>query len=209
MERLKELRLKKKLLQKDVADYLGVNRTTYVKYETGASQPDNDTLSRLADFFGVSVDYLLGRENNIAKQDPLPEYSNIFRIEKKRYPLLGDIACGKPLFADEGHESFVLAGSAVDADFCLRAKGDSMTGARIYDGDIVFIKEMPVVENGDIAAVVIGDEATLKRVYYYPEKKKLVLNAENPRYEPFVFVEEELNEIRILGKAVAFQSIIR
>ena len=209
MERLKELRLKKKLLQKDVADYLGVNRTTYVKYETGASQPDNDTLSRLADFFGVSVDYLLGRENNIAKQDPLPEYSNIFRIEKKRYPLLGDIACGKPLFADEGHESFVLAGSAVDADFCLRAKGDSMTGARIYDGDLVFIKEMPVVENGDIAAVVIGDEATLKRVYYYPEKKKLVLNAENPRYEPFVFVEEELNEIRILGKAVAFQSIIR
>lgn len=209
MERLKELRLKKKLLQKDVADYLGVNRTTYVKYETGASQPDNDTLSRLADFFGVSVDYLLGRENNIAKQDPLPEYSNIFRIEKKRYPLLGDIACGKPLFADEDHESFVLAGSAVDADFCLRAKGDSMTGARIYDGDIVFIKEMPVVENGDIAAVVIGDEATLKRVYYYPEKKKLVLNAENPRYEPFMFVEEELNEIRILGKAVAFQSIIR
>lgn len=209
MERLKELRLKKKLLQKDIADYLGVNRTTYVKYETGASQPDNDTLSRLADFFGVSVDYLLGRENNIAKQDPLPEYSNIFRIEKKRYPLLGDIACGKPLFADEDHESFVLAGSAVDADFCLRAKGDSMTGARIYDGDIVFIKEMPVVENGDIAAVVIGDEATLKRVYYYPEKKKLVLNAENPRYEPFVFVEEELNEIRILGKAVAFQSIIR
>lgn len=209
MERLKELRLKKKLLQKDVADYLGVNRTTYVKYETGASQPDNDTLSRLADFFGVSVDYLLGRENNIAKQDPLPEYNNIFRIEKKRYPLLGDIACGKPLFADEDHESFVLAGSAVDADFCLRAKGDSMTGARIYDGDIVFIKEMPVVENGDIAAVVIGDEATLKRVYYYPEKKKLVLNAENPRYEPFVFVEEELNEIRILGKAVAFQSIIR
>lgn len=209
MERLKELRLKKKLLQKDVADYLGVNRTTYVKYETGASQPDNDTLSRLADFFGVSVDYLLGRENNIAKQDPLPEYNNIFRIEKKRYPLLGDIACGKPLFADEDHESFVLAGSAVDADFCLRAKGDSMTGARIYDGDIVFIKEMPVVENGDIAAVVIGDEATLKRVYYYPEKKKLVINAENPRYEPFVFVEEELNEIRILGKAVAFQSIIR
>lgn len=122
MERLKELRLKKKLLQKDIADYLGVNRTTYVKYETGASQPDNDTLSRLADFFGVSVDYLLGRENNIAKQDPLPEYSNIFRIEKKRYPLLGDIACGKPLFADEDHESFVLAGSARRRRFLSQSK---------------------------------------------------------------------------------------
>lgn len=122
MERLKELRLKKKLLQKDIADYLGVNRTTYVKYETGASQPDNDTLSRLADFFGVSVDYLLGRENNIAKQDPLPEYSNIFRIEKKRYPLLGDIACGKPLFADEDHESFVLAGRRRRRRFLSQSK---------------------------------------------------------------------------------------
>lgn len=206
---LRNLRNAKNYSQQKLANLIGVSRSTIAMWETGASQPDNDTLSRLADFFGVSVDYLLGRENNIAKQDPLPEYSNIFRIEKKRYPLLGDIACGKPLFADEDHESFVLAGSAVDADFCLRAKGDSMTGARIYDGDIVFIKEMPVVENGDIAAVVIGDDATLKRVYYYPEKKKLVLNAENPRYEPFVFVEEELNEIRILGKAVAFQSIIR
>lgn len=206
---LRNLRNAKNYSQQKLANLIGVSRSTIAMWETGASQPDNDTLSRLADFFGVSVDYLLGRENNIAKQDPLPEYSNIFRIEKKRYPLLGDIACGKPLFADEDHESFVLAGSAVDADFCLRAKGDSMTGARIYDGDIVFIKEMPVVENGDIAAVVKGDEATLKRVYYYPEKKKLVLNAENPRYEPFVFVEEELNEIRILGKAVAFQSIIR
>lgn len=206
---LRNLRNAKNYSQQKLANLIGVSRSTIAMWETGASQPDNDTLSRLADFFGVSVDYLLGRENNIAKQDSLPEYSNIFRIEKKRYPLLGDIACGKPLFADEDHESFVLAGSAVDADFCLRAKGDSMTGARIYDGDIVFIKEMPVVENGDIAAVVIGDDATLKRVYYYPEKKKLVLNAENPRYEPFVFVEEELNEIRILGKAVAFQSIIR
>lgn len=209
MKHLKELRLKKKLLQKDVADYLGVNRTTYVKYETGASQPDNDTLSRLADFFGVSVDYLLGRTHEKADTDFEKKFDNIFRIEKKKYPLLGDIACGEPIFADEEHESYVLAGSAVDADFCLRAKGDSMTGARIYDGDIVFVKQMPVVNNGDIAAVIIGDEATLKRVYYYPEKKKLVLNAENPRYEPFVYIGEELNEIRILGKAVAFQSILR
>ena len=84
-----------------------------------------------------------------------------------------------------------------------------MIGARILDGDIVFCRQQDMVENGEIAVVLINDEATLKRVYYYPEKKKLVLQAENPKYEPFVYVGEELDEIRILGKAIAFQSDVR
>ena len=84
-----------------------------------------------------------------------------------------------------------------------------MTGARIMPGDIVFIKKQPVVDNGEIAAVMIGDEATLKRVYYYPDKNKLVLQAENPKYEPLIYTDAELNEVRILGKAVAFQSAVR
>lgn len=84
-----------------------------------------------------------------------------------------------------------------------------MIGARIYDGDIVFIKKQDMVNNGEIAAVIIDNEATLKRVYYYPEKNKIVLNPENPAFEPLVYINEELNEIRILGKAVAFQSIVR
>ena len=92
------------------------------------------------------------------------------------------------------------------ADFCLKAKGDSMINARIFDGDIVFIKQMPMVENGEIAAVIIDNEATLKRVYYYPEKHKLILNPENPAYEPLVYINEELDTIRILGKAVCFMS---
>lgn len=206
---LRTLRNEKNYSQQKLANIIGVSRSTIAMWETGASQPDNDTLKRLADIFGVTVDYLLGRENSITTQAPIPEYDNIFRIEKKRYPLLGDIACGQPIYADEDHESFVLAGGAVDADFCLRAKGDSMINARILDGDIIFIKETPMVQNGEIAAVIIGDEATLKRVYYYPESSKLILNAENPHYEPLVYVGEELNTIRILGKAVAFQSVVR
>ena len=83
-----------------------------------------------------------------------------------------------------------------------------MIGARIYDGDIVFIREMPIVENGEIAAVIIDDEATLKRVYYYPSQGKLVLTPENPAYEPLVYVGDELNQIRILGKAVYFMSAL-
>lgn len=149
-------------------------------------------------------------ENPVTVSDTSAErnytFDNLFTIEKKKIPLLGDIACGKPIYADEDRESYVIAGTDINADFCLRARGDSMIGARILDGDIVFIQHMEMVNNGDIAAVIIGDEATLKRVYYYPEKGKLVLNPENPKYEPLVYIGEELNEIHILGKAIAFQS---
>jgi repressor LexA len=139
----------------------------------------------------------------------VPNYPDIFPIERRRIPVLGEIACGTPILTDEQHDSFVMSGTNLDADFCLRAKGDSMIGARIQDGDIVFIKKSDMVANGEIAAVVIEDEATLKRVYYYPEKSKLILTPENPKYEPLVFMGPELDEIHILGKAVAFQSEIK
>ena len=115
---------------------------------------------------------------------------------------------GEPIYADEDKESYVMADMDINADFCLTAKGDSMINARINDGDIVFIRKMPMVNNGDIAAVIIDDEATLKRVYYYPEKNKLILSPENPEYEPLVYINEELNDIRILGKAVYFMSAL-
>jgi len=84
-----------------------------------------------------------------------------------------------------------------------------MIGARILDGDIVFIRSQNSVDNGEIAAVIINDEATLKRVYYYPDEEKLILSPENPKYAPLVYIKNELNDIKILGKAVAFQSAIR
>ena len=83
-----------------------------------------------------------------------------------------------------------------------------MIGARIYDGDIVFIRSQSSVDNGEIAAVIINDEATLKRVYYYPDEEKLVLSPENPKYAPLLYVKEELDSIKIIGKAVAFQSSV-
>lgn len=183
----------------------GLTNATVYKWRKGAI-PQGRNLKKVADYFGVTTNDLLGETVNPSYDDPLPTADNIFPITRKAFPLLGEIACGEPIYADEIRESYIMAGTAVNADFCLRAKGDSMTGARILDGDIVFIKKMPVVENGSIAAVIVGDEATLKRVYYYPQQKKLVLNAENPKYEPFVYVGEELDSVRILGKAVAFQS---
>lgn len=140
---------------------------------------------------------------------PEYRYDNIFPITTKRVPFLGSIACGEPVFANEEHELYVEVGTNVHADFCLQAAGDSMIGARIHDGDIVFIRKQDMVDNGEIAAVIIEDEATLKRVNYYPDKNLLILHAENPSYKDLIYTDAELDQIVILGKAVAFQSDVR
>ena len=189
-----------------VAMDLKLSNATTTRWKKG-SIPQGKTLQKIADYFSVNTDDLLGRMATTPDASPtLPAFDNIFPITRTRYPLLGDIACGEPIYADEHRELYVMAGTDIQADFCLRAKGDSMTGARILDGDIVFIKSMPAVENGAIAAVVIDDEATLKRVYWYPEEKRLRLQAENPAYRTMEYIGPELDTIRILGKAVAFQS---
>lgn len=172
--------------------------------------PSVSTLKKIAVAMGLTLGGLLEKVDDITANVPVSDIEgipqNIYPIKLKKFPLLGAIACGRPIFADEDHESFVIASGEIKADFCLVAKGDSMIGARICDGDVVFIRSQPVVENGDIAAVIIDGEATLKRWYFYPEKKKLVLSPENPRYEPFVYVGEELDSVRCIGKAVSFMS---
>jgi len=206
MNNLRKLREQKGLTQSALGKKIGAKQNTISYWEQGKCGIDNDMLKKLAAFFNCSTDYILGNEHEADTRINIP---NIYPIKTKKIPLLGEIACGKPIFASEERESYIMAGTDINADFCLQAKGDSMIGARILDGDIVFIKEVPIVNNGEIAAIIIGDEATLKRVYYYPEKGKLVLQAENPKYEPLVYIAEELNEIKILGKAIAFQSDIR
>lgn len=214
-ERLKQLRQEKMISQQEFANFIGISKSSVNMYERGEREPGIETLEAIADFFNVDMDYLLGKSDHRNKQAWLADIDksyvgikNILPIEKKRFPLLGNIACGEPIFANEEHELYVVAGADIDADFCLRAKGDSMTGARIFDGDIVFIKEQPMVENGDIAAVIIGDEATLKRVQYDRENNEIALFAENHAYKTLRYKDSELDNIRILGKAVAFQSYL-
>ena len=202
--RIKELRQQAHLTQKELSEKLHKSESAVRMWELGKSEPDLETVNRLSDIFRVSVDYLLGKSNSIFTTETLP--GNVRPIITKRFPMLGEIACGEPIYANEDHESYIDASADIKADFCLTAKGDSMIGARIQNGDVVFIRSQEIVENGDIAAVIIDDEATLKRWYYYPEQGKLVLNPENPAYEPLVYVGEELNSIRCLGKAVCFMS---
>lgn len=205
-QNIKEQRLKNKLTLLEVANKLGIKEATMQRYESGEIKNiKHDTIVKLAKIFSCSPAYLMGWED----EGDLPPYPNIMPIKTKKFPLLGEIACGEPIFATEDRESYIEAGADIKADFCLKAKGDSMINARIMDGDVVFIRKQPTVNNGQIAAVIIEDEATLKKVYYYPEKAKLILQAENTNYEPLVYIGEELNQIRIIGLAVAFQSDVR
>ena len=202
--KLKELRKLKGMTLDELASMVGTSKQTIHRYETGAiANVPPEKVESLANALGSTPAELMGweKETNTTGVNFVP-------MGIKRLPMLGDIACGMPIYAEERRESFISVSDKIDADFCLKAHGDSMTGARIYDGDIVFIRSQSSVENGEIAAVIINDEATLKRVYYYPEEGKLILSPENPRFAPIVYVKEELNSVKIIGKAVAFQSFI-
>lgn len=212
-ERIKQRRKELGLSVDELAEMLHKNRATIYRYESNEIEKLPTTvLEPLAKALGVTPAYLMGWEIELRAVDPFDElyakYDNIKPIKMKRFPMMGEIACGEPVFADEDKEHYIMADMDINADFCLTAKGDSMINARIYEGDIVFIKEMPMVENGEIAAVIIEDEATLKRVYYYKEDNLLQLVAENPKYKPLVYQNEDLDRIRILGKAVYFMSAV-
>jgi len=207
--RIKERREQLGITAETLGKRIGKAKTTIYRYESGFIESVPATvLDQIAKVLMTSPAYLMGWEDREPAEKEYT-FTNILPITKQMIPLLGRVACGEPIFASEDRESYVEAGTSVKADFCLQCQGDSMSGARILDGDIVFCQRQDMVENGQIAAVIIGEAATLKRVFYYPEKGKLVLQAENPKYEPLVYVGDELNEIRIIGKAVAFQSDVR
>lgn len=212
-ENIKNRRIELGLSQEELADKLGYkSRSTIAKIESGINDLTQSKIAAFAKVLNTTRSQLMGDSDKCAVVSPvandLSKYG-IHPIKKKKFRMLGSIACGEPIYCDEDYQTFIEASADINADFCLTAKGDSMINARIYDGDVVFIKSTPEVYNGEIAAVIIEDEATLKRVYYYRKENKLVLVAENPKYAPLVYVNEELNHINILGRAVAFMSNIK
>lgn len=201
---LRILREQRGLNMKEMAGELNIPYTTYVGYEKGEREPNSDVLVKIANYFNTSVDYILGATTT---QDVF-SIPNIIPIPKmKNIPLLGTIACGEPILAEGNIENYVTVDAKANVDFALKCKGDSMINARIFDGDIVYIHSQPDVENGEIAAVLIDNEATLKKVYKYPNK--LVLSPCNPTHNDLIYTEEQLENVRIIGKAVLFVSVVR
>lgn len=201
-ERLKKGLLIRDMTAADLSRKTGISRSLISHYLSGDSEPRQTKLYAISVALNVTEPWLMGFDVPMER-----DTHRVGAIQTQAVPLIGSIACGIPTQANEEFEAYVQVGARIDCDFCLRANGDSMIGARINDGDIVFIRKQSLVNNGEIAAVIIDDQATLKRVYL--EDNKLVLMAENPKYAPLIYVGEELNSIRILGKAVAFQSDVR
>lgn len=190
-----------------LADILGVSPATIYRYENGdIEKVPGDRLGPIASALQTTPAYLMGWENEETATASLP--ANIIPMPKmKRIPLLGSIACGAPILAEEHIEGHVDIPVHIHADFALTCKGDSMINARIFDGDVVYIRQQDTVETGEIAAVLIDTEATLKRVRLFDDH--ISLEPENPMYKPLVYWNEEMNNVRILGKAVAFTSAVR
>ena len=210
-KRIKDLRTSLDMTQDELAKLTGYkSRSSIQKIESGERDITQSTIAAFAKALKVTPSVIMGWEEN-NENNTAPDYSNIKGIiplpEMRKVPLLGAIACGEPIYREE--DEWISLPNDIKADFCLRCQGDSMIDARINDGDIVFIKSCPEVENGQIAAVSIDNEVTLKRVFYYPEKNRLVLYPENKAYEPFVYMNEELNDVRILGRAVMFLSGVK
>ena len=172
---IKKRRLELELTQSDLAQKLGYSdKSMIAKIEKGSIDLPQSKISAFAKALNTSeielMGYVEGVDYPAAARTP-EDYglTRLSDVHKKAIPMLGTVACGTPIYANEEHDSYVLADEDIDADYCLTAKGDSMINARIYDGDLIFVKQCDHVENGEIAVVAIGDEVTLKRVYFYPE----------------------------------------
>ena len=176
----------------------GISKARISQYIHGVYMPNSAAISSLASALGVDPDYLLCNSNT---RRASAGGTHTLKI-------LGEVRCGDPTFAEEIYMGEISVSHNINADFCLIARGDSMIDARIYEGDYVYVKKCDMVENGKIGVCIIDGEATLKRIYYYPEEEKLILIPENKAYAPISFVGHELMNVRILGQAVAFTSFL-
>lgn len=201
---IKRRRQQLKMTQTDLALKMGyADKSMIAKIEKGNVDLPQSKILAFANVLETTPGELMGWDY---EAEPTETVDNIYKLDKIKLPMLGKVACGEPIFADEDRESYIMVGTDIGADFCLQCQGDSMINARIHDGDVVFVKKTDIVENGEIAVVIIDDEATLKRFFYYREQNLVILKPENPKYQDIILTGEQLNQVKVLGRAVAFQS---
>lgn len=203
-KRIAKVRKEKGISQTELGEICGTTKQTIFKYENGIiTNIPLDKLEKIADALDVPPAYLMGWEGNY----DLP--TNIHSMpHTRRVPRLGRIAYGEPILADGNIEGYDEVPEYIHCDFTLICKGESMINARIFNGDIVCIRQQDEVENGEIAAIrVDNEEATLKRFRKFEDR--IVLEPENPTCTPFVFWGEEMARVHVLGKATHFISLVR
>lgn len=210
--RIKLARQMKNMTLENIAQKVSVARSTIQRYEAGKIERIKfPVLESIAKALDVSPSWLLGTSDDMVQSALSDTPINIFPIERDHLPVLEETVRGGMRYADEEKEIYVKAGTDLRADFCLQVKDNSMINARIKNGDIILVRKQDMTGNGEIAAVVVGcdKEATLKRLYYYREKSLMILRSENPSFQDQIYVGEELEQVHVLGKAVAFLSNVK
>ena len=196
------------LMQNEVGSYVGVSEGTVSRWESGyIKNMKRNNIYKLAQILRISPLVLLNDTIPADQENDMPQAKNIIPFNAKRVPLVGRIAAGTPILAEQNIDGYENLADGVQADFCLQVQGDSMVGANIHSGDIVFIRQQEEVEDGEIAAVLIDDSATLKR--FYRHDGAVELRPENPRYKSMIFTADNCQQFRVLGKAVALQTLIK
>ncbi|MDQ0202427.1 transcriptional repressor LexA [Pectinatus haikarae] len=193
-EKLREYMDATEISQTKLSRITGINKSSICEYLSGSYEPKQKNVLKIAAALNIPPEYFWGMK--IVSSEKKGNTASV-----KKVPLIGSIAAGKPILAVQDFDEYIPCSDFVKADFCLRVAGDSMINARIYDGDIVFIHEQADVNDGEIAAVLVDDSATLKRIYKYGNM--IQLRAENPKYKPMEFNQGNCSDVRILGKAVA------
>lgn len=205
-DRIKSRRTELGLTVEELAHKMGYkDKSSISKIENGKADIPQSKIAAFADALETTTAYLMGWEEQPTPKptSPAPIPPGFIPMPKmKKVPLIGAIACGDPITALQNREGDVDVPENVRCDFALKCHGDSMVGAGIHDGDVVYIHIQPEVENGEIAAVRIGDEATLKRVYLHMDYVEL--RPENPAFESIIRRKEDMNDVHIEGKAVGY-----
>jgi len=203
--RLHQLRKERQMTQEELARILvekygcRTNKGMISKYERNEHEMKGYLAACIAEIFNVDVAYITGAQET-KTSDKMAGFNKI--------PLLGQIAAGTPIYAEENKEGYEWVEESANVNFCLRVKGNSMIGARIYDGDIVYIRQQPDVEHGEIAAVrVDGNEATLKRIYKVGNA--IILHSENLTIEDQTYKGKEAKQIVIIGKAIMIKGLVK
>lgn len=199
---IRKHREEKGMTQRELGDLVGVRHNTISAYEAGTNQPEQNKLFKIAEVLGVSIDSLfpevLGSRQDERSPERLLQWPEEQPLTYTMLPIVGRVSCGNGDLAledIEGYEPTPRDWVAGGRHFYLRAKGDSMIGARIYDGDLLLIREQPEIESGEIGVVLIDDEAVLKRIYRHGEQ--LILQPENPTYKPILAPPASA---RVIGK---------
>jgi len=195
-ELIKHLLEEKQMTQTELSRLTGITQSSLSDYINGKYKPKQDKIDAIAKALGVSPAMFFRR---LVVQEDSPEH----QIKSDKLPVIGTIAAGVPLLAEQNIEDYFLVDPRLHADYIIRVKGTSMINAGILDGDYAFIRQQPTVENGDIAAVLIdGDSATLKRVYHENGIVRLV--SENPAIPTKIY---DRGDVRVLGRLVAVLNV--